>query len=135
MGDQQSRALAASAARAARAAEQAQRQADIKRRKALQATIADAQQQQKDLRRSRDELRRMERTTNMVGATLRRAAQLGAGSVIAGSRTGSRRFAAMKRVRTVPSSATIREATRTVDQQMRRALETEQSARKQLREG
>lgn len=74
----------------------------------------------------------MERTTNMVDATLRRATRLGAGSVIAGPQSGS--ASAMKRARTTPSRATIREATRVVDQQMRRALETERNARKQLRE-
>lgn len=133
MSDRQGRATSAAAARAARAAEQSRRDTQKKQKKALRATIADARQQQKDLRRHKDELRRMEQTAARVRSTLRRSARLGAASVITGPGAGRLPSSTTKHASSAKPPASIRGAIKTIDQQMKRAIEAERGARNQLR--
>lgn len=119
------------------AAARKQLQAAKEHEEALRRVAADERRAQQELRRQRDELRRMEAQVRRANARLQRAARLGASSVITGSRA-MRPSSGLRKgtvVSPVKSRATIREAVRNVDRELRRSMETEKAARKQLRGG
>lgn len=119
------------------AAARRQLQAAKKHEDALHSAAANERTAQRDLRRQRDELRRMEEQVRRTDAALQRAARSGASSVISGSNSArlSRTRNKGTIVSPVKSRATIRDAVKTVDRQLRQSVEAERAARKQLRGG
>ena len=119
------------------AAAQSQLQAAKKHEEALRGAAANERKAQRELRRQRDELRRMEAQVHRADAALQRAARSGASSVISGPRSArlssARNTGAI--VSPAKSRATIKEAVKSVDRQLRQSVETERAARKQLRGG
>lgn len=119
------------------AAARSQLQAAKKHEEALRGAAANERKTQRELRRQRDELRRMEAQVRRTDAALQRAARSGASSVISGARSARLSNARIPGAIVSPpkSRATIKEAVKSVDRQLRQSVEAERAARKQLRGG
>ena len=119
------------------AAARKQLQAAKKHEDALRRAASDERKAQQALRRQRDELQRMEAQVRRTDGALQRAALSGASSVISGPKAVPLSNIRNKGriVSQAKSRATIREAVKSVDRQLRHSMEAEKAARRKLRGG
>jgi len=112
------------------AAARRQLQEAKKREEALRRTVANERKAQHELRQMEAQLRRTE-------GALQRAARSGASHVISGSKSVGLSSSRNKGriVSPAKSRATIREAVKSIDHQLRQSMEAEKVARKELRGG